>query len=121
MSRDEQYRNSFVQYIQQSADSERWGLIADRLQLSGPLAIRYVKIRYADCYTVSLLSELGNLYKVRGVLLQIFSSTSVYTNIDIAQLKIDLNSSNSVQIYPKLSSIDIEVGGNVSGKKGKQL
>ena len=96
MSRDEQYRNSFVQYIQQSADSERWGLIADRLQLSGPLAVRYVKIRYADCYTVSLLFELGNLYKIHSVLLRIFSSTSVYTNINITQLKINFNSSNSV-------------------------
>jgi hypothetical protein len=89
-------------------------------QPSGSLAVRCVKIRYADCHAVSSLSELGNLYRVHGVLLRIFGSTSLYTNIDITRLKIDLNLSNSVQIYLKLSSVDLEVGGNVSGKEGKQ-
>ena len=89
-------------------------------QPSGSLAVRCVKIRYADCHAVSSLSELGNLYRVHGVSLRIFGSTSLCTNIDIARSKIDLISSNSVQIYPKLSSVDIEVGGNVSGKEGKQ-
>jgi hypothetical protein len=86
-------------------------------QPSGSLAVRCVKIRYADCYAVSSLSELGNLYKVRGVSLRISGSTSLCTNINIIQSKIDLNSSNSVQIYPKLSSVDIGIGGNVSGKE----
>jgi hypothetical protein len=63
-----------------------------------------------------LLSELGNLYGVYGISLRIFSSTSLC----IAQSKIDLNLSNSVQIYPKLSSVDIKVGGNISSKEGKQ-
>ena len=88
-------------------------------QPSGSLAVRCVKIWYADCYAVSPLSELGNLYRVYGISLRIFGSTSLYINIDISQLKINLNSFNSVQIYPKLSSIDIKVGGNVSGKEGK--
>ena len=65
-------------------------------QPSGSLAVRCVKIRYADCYAVSSLSELGNLYRVHSVLLRIFGSTSLYTNINIAQLKINLNLSNSV-------------------------
>jgi len=89
-------------------------------QPSGSLAVRCVKIRYADCHAVSSLSELGNLYRVHGVSLRIFGSTSLYTNIDIARLKINLNLSNSVQIYLKLSSVDIEVGSNISGKEGKQ-
>jgi len=89
-------------------------------QPSGSLAVRCVKIRYANCHAVSSLSELGSLYKVRGVSLRIFGSTSLCTNIDVTQSKIDLNLSNSVQIYPKLSSADIEVGSNVSGKEGKQ-
>jgi len=88
-------------------------------QPSGSLAVRCVKIRYADCYAISSLSELGNLYRVRGVSLRIFSSTSLYTNIDITYLKIDLNLSNSIQIYLKLSSVDIKVGSNVSSKEGK--
>jgi len=89
-------------------------------QPSRSLAVRCVKIRYADCHAVSSLSELGNLYRVHGVLLRIFGSTSLYTNINITRSKIDLNSSNSVQIYPKLSSVDIEVSSNVSSKEGKQ-
>ena len=89
-------------------------------QPSGSLAVRCVKIRYADCHAVSSLSELGNLYRVHGVSLRIFGSTSLCTNIDIARSKIDLNSSNSVQIYLKLSSVDIEVGNNVNSKEGKQ-
>jgi hypothetical protein len=88
-------------------------------QPSGSLAVRCVKIRYADCYAVSLLSELGNLYKVRSVSLRIFSSTSLYININITQLKINLNLSNSAQIYPKLSSVDIKVSSNISGKEEK--
>ena len=86
---------------------------------SGSLTVRCVKIRCVNCYTISLLSELGNLYRVHGVLLRIFGSTSLYIDINIARLKIDLNLSNSVQIYPKLSSVDIEVGNNISGKEGK--
>ena len=86
-------------------------------QPSGSLAVRCVKIRYADCHAVSSLSELGNLYRVYGVLLRIFGSTSLYTNINITQSKINLISSNSVQIYPNISSVNIEVGGNVNGKK----
>jgi hypothetical protein len=78
-------------------------------QPSGSLAVRYIKIRCADCYAASSLSELGNLYRVHGVSLRIFGSTSLYTNIDIAWSKIDLNLSNSVQIYLKLSSVDIKV------------
>ena len=88
-------------------------------QPSGSLAVRYVKIRYADCYAVSPLSELGNLYRVYGISLRIFGSTSLYINIDISQLKISLNSSNSVQIYSKLSSVNIEVSSNVSSKERK--
>jgi hypothetical protein len=87
---------------------------------SGSLAVRCVKIRYADCYAVSLLSELGNLYRVYGVSLRIFASTSLYININITQLKINLNLSNSVQIYLKLFSIDIKVSSIISGKEGKQ-
>jgi hypothetical protein len=64
-------------------------------QPSESLAARCVKIRDADCHAVSSLSELGNLYKVRGVLLRIFGSTSLYTNINVTRLKIDLNLSNS--------------------------
>jgi len=89
-------------------------------QPSGSLAVRCVKIRYADCHAVSSLSELGNLYRVHGVSLRIFGSTSLCTNIDITRSKIDLNLSNSVQMYPKLSSVDIKVGSNVSGKEKKQ-
>ena len=59
-------------------------------QPSGSLAVRCVKIRYADCHAVSSLSELGNLYRVYGVLLRIFGSTSLYTNIDITRLKLTL-------------------------------
>ena len=88
-------------------------------QPSGSLAVRYVKIRYANCYAISSLSELGNLYRVYGILLRIFGSTSLYIDIDITQLKIDLNLFNSVQIYPKLSSVDIEVNSNISSKEGK--
>ena len=87
---------------------------------SGLLAVRCVKIRYANCHAISSLSELGNLYRVHGVLLRIFSSTSLYININITQLKINLILSNSIQIYLKLSSIDIKVGSNVSSKEGKQ-
>ena len=58
-------------------------------QPSGSLAVRCVKIRYADCYAVSPLSELGNLYRVYGISLRIFGSTSLCININIAQLKID--------------------------------
>jgi len=39
-----------------------------RLQPSGSLTVRCVRIRYADCYAISSLSELGNLYKIHGVL-----------------------------------------------------
>ena len=88
-------------------------------QPSGSLAVRCVKIRYADCYAVSLLSKLGNLYRIYSILLRIFGSTFLYINIDIAQSKINLNLSNSVQIYPNISSIDIKVSSNISGKEGK--
>ena len=90
-------------------------------QPSRSLAVRCVKIRYADCYAVSSLSELGNLYRVHGVSLRIFGSTSLCININIARLKIDFNLSNSVQIYPKLSSIDIKVCSNVSSKAPEAL
>ena len=52
-------------------------------QPSGSLAVRCVKIRYADCHAVSSLSELGNLYRVHGVSLHIFGSTSLCININI--------------------------------------
>ena len=89
-------------------------------QPSRSLAVRCVKIRYADYHAISSLSELGNLYRVYGVLLRIFGSTSLYININITRLKIDLILSNSVQIYLNISSIDIKAGSNVSGKEEKQ-
>jgi hypothetical protein len=54
---------------------------------------------YADCYTVSSLSKLGNLYKFYSILLRIFSGTSIYTNINIARLKANLNLLNIVFKY----------------------
>ena len=68
-------------------------------QPSGSLAVRCVKIRYADCHAVSSLSELGNLYRVHGVLLRIFGSTSLYININITRLKFNPNSPNIVFKY----------------------
>ena len=54
---------------------------------------------HADCYTISSLTKLGNLYKIYSILLRIFGSTSIYTNINIAQLKVNLNLLNIVCKY----------------------
>ena len=54
---------------------------------------------YTNCYTVSSLSKLGNLYRFHSILLQIFSSTSTYTNINIARLKVNLDLLNIVFKY----------------------